>query len=293
MDGSNNTIPIIMVGLSFCLIIIFILFIALYFGVLNQSPTHDIMITNKCAENIFVRFGAFTNNNTTNFLPANLLSPGQTLTYKATPGSILTIKGYYEGDLGSIDSVNTLTNVKLTLAGEGFNGKSRITDGNNIIGNLSISRSSSDIYGVSLQVGYNIPITIESTANNNRNDADKFSCIGPEWNHTINGTGTNVCPTVLIYPGFILNPDGPPVYQSCSTPCTAIGGTGYCCLETNVCNMTEGCETEWPIPEYYDVFADACPDCLITECDNPNYTCSSNNGLTSYTITFCPPLMDE
>ncbi len=295
MDRSNNELPIIMIGLSVCLVIIFILFIILYFAVFSVPSTHEILVDNKCSENIIVRFGALSTTGTNDFLPDHLLTPGQTLIYRATPGSILTIQGYHEGDLAPINSVNPLTTVNLTLAGQNFGGmtgKSQITDGSTIISNLAISPNAMDIYGISLQGGYNIPISIESTANNNKNPDDEFSCSGPIWNHRINATGPNSCPIPLIYPGFILNPEGPPIYQSCSTPCTAIGGTAYCCTETNACSIPEGCETAWPIPEYYDVFFDACPDCLITSCDTPNYTCSSTNGLTSYTITFCPPLSE-
>lgn len=277
----DNTFPLIILSISISLIIILILLVSIFFIAFDQPQTHNITIVNNCSQNVFVRFGALLNDGTYAFLPDNLLNPKQTHQYAATPGTTLLIQGYHEGDIAPIASANPLTSVNLILAGNGFINQSQITDGNNIINNVNISGNSIDTYDVSIQNGYNIPISIQP---------NNSGCSGPHWNHTINATGPNACPTELIYPGNIGMPETPTVYQSCSTPCTAFGGTAYCCNEPGICTVSGECEAQWPIPSYFDVFSSACPNCLITNCDTPNYTCDtvSHGELTQYTITFCP-----
>jgi hypothetical protein len=274
--------------ISIILIIIFIIAIVVYFAVFNQASMHNISVGNNCDRNVYVRFGVLQSSGMTTFLPDRLLKHGETWLYKSTPGAMIVIQGYHEGDLAPISSPNPLTTVKLVLSGQGFQGKGQITDGNVIIDNLELSTDSVDKYGVSMQDGYNIPISILSTGNNNKDSSNPFSCIGPNWDYTIAATGPHACPTELVYPGNIISPEGPLVYQSCTSPCTSLGGTAYCCAEPNICVAEDGCQSQWPEQSYYNLFAGACAKCMITDCDQLNYSCSSVGGLTEYSITFCP-----
>jgi len=132
---------------------------------------------------------------------------------------------------------------------------------------------------------FRFKVVIISTGFNNRDSNNKFSCVGPLWNHSINATGPNACPETLQSPGTGSD------YQVCLTPCSAIDGDEYCCRTTRGCDVSGGCQQLWPIFDYYTVFQSACPNCLITSCDAPNYTCiNSDTGLTQYEITFCPKL---
>jgi succinate dehydrogenase hydrophobic anchor subunit len=279
--GGSST-PWIILGLAIALIIIFVIIIVIFFFFFNPPAMHDIVVTNGCSQPINILFGALTINKTVQFLPVLSLNSGQTHSYKATPGVSIIVQGYRNGDEVLSDKVNPFTTVELSLAGQGFNGKSQITDNTNIITNLDINPDPNDKYGVSVQGGYNIPITITSTAFNNRDPTNRFSCRGPIWNHTIDATGPNSCPINLQSPGTAAN------YQVCLNPCTEFGGTAYCCTTPGICESTGGCEHSWPDLDYFTTFENACPTCLITNCDTSNFTCSSKNGLTQYEILFCP-----
>lgn len=280
--GGSKT-PWIIIGLAVALLIIFGIIVLVFFLVFNPPATHEIAVFNNCSENINVLFGVVTPNQTIEFFPTVKLSPRQTIYYAATPGTSIIMQGYRDGDVVLSNAINPFTTAELTLAGEGFGGKHEVRYGNNIITNVHITNDPVDRYGVSLQGGYNIPISVDAATSGTNLPSGNFTCTaGPTWNHTINATGSNKCPDELQSPGTGSN------YQVCLNPCTTIGGTGYCCTEGNACSATGGCESLWPRQDYYTVFEMACPNCLITNCDTPQYTCNSTKGLTSYLITFCP-----
>lgn len=280
--GGSKT-PWIILGLAIALLIIFGIMILVFFLVFNTPAMHEIAVANNCTENINVLFGVVTPNQSISFFPVVQLPPRQIIHYKATPGTSIIVQGYRDGDTFLVNAINPFTTAELTLAGEGFGGKHKVHYGNEIITNVHITTDATDKYGVSVQGGYNIPINIAVTTEGSGLPPSNFTCtLGPTWNHTINATGPNKCPDELQSPGTGSN------YEVCLNPCTTIGGTAFCCTEGGSCSATGGCESLWSTPEYYSVFEMACPNCLITNCDNPQFTCNSNKGLTSYVITFCP-----
>jgi hypothetical protein len=279
--GGSKT-PSLVIGLTIALLIIFGIAILVFLLFFNPPAMHEIAVVNNCSQNINVLFGVVTPTQSIEFFPVKVLVPKQIHYYKATPGTSIIVQGYRDNDTVLTIGVNPFTTVELTLAGQGFEGKHQVTDGTNIITNVHITANASDQYGVSVQGGYNIPISLVSSAFNNRNPNNRFSCLGPTWNHTIDATGSNECPLVLQSPGT----GGQ--YQVCLSPCTAIGGQEFCCTAPNACGTTGGCQQLWDQQDYYTVFHNACPNCLITNCDNPNYTCGSQGGLTQYVITYCP-----
>lgn len=281
MPHGGSKTPGIIIGLAIALIVIFIIFMLMFFFVFNPPAMHEILVTNNCIEPIHALMGVVTSNSNVEFLPERLLNPGENYVYRATPGTSLLIQGYRNGDALVSSGVNPFTTVELTLAGQNFDGKHQVTDGNAVLTNIQTNSNPDDRYGVSVQGGYNIPITIFSFAFNNREPSNRFSCLGPNWNHTIAGTGGLSCPSELQSPSM-------DDYEVCLNPCTAIGTGGFCCTEPGACGISGGCQQSWPVFDYYTVFSSACPNCLITNCDMANYTCSSRDGLTSYAIVMCP-----
>lgn len=302
--GGSNT-PWIILGLAIALLIIFGIMILVFFLVFNPPAMHEISVVNNCTENVNVLFGVVTHNQSIDFFPVVQLSPRQVIHYRATPGTSVIVQGYRDGDTFLVNAINPFTTAELTFAGEGFGGKHQVIYDNEVITNVHITANTTDKYGVSVQGGYNIPINISYISPISHgicsgcNQGDirlqtvatdgsslprtNFTCtVGPIWNHTINATGPNKCPDELQSPGTGSN------YEVCLNPCTTIGGTAFCCTEGGSCSSTGGCESLWPTPEYYSVFERACPNCLITNCDNPQFICNSNRSLTSYIITFCP-----
>lgn len=263
------------IGLIIALIIalVFLLIMALgAFLVLEPPPTHSIEIYNNDDKPLNVIVGSITTADKQIYLPTTRVKSKQSMTVLATPGTYLLVQAYYL-DTELIDGgVNPFTTVNLTLAGDGYIGGGQMSSGENVVTTLQNFQGEHDIFDVSVQAGYNIPITIAATSNQNG------SCIGPNWNHRITATGPNACPLPL------QSPTGD--YQVCLTPCSVYHTDTYCCVLPGAC--VTSCQDDWPVPSYYDVFADACPKCLITNCDTPNFTCSSQNGLTSYRITLSP-----
>jgi hypothetical protein len=270
-------------GVTLLLLLVIAIVVTLFFLFFNPPAMHEITIVNNCSQDIYVMVGAVGPNQTINFLPTQLLTSQESGYYQATPGTSIIVQGFRNNDSHLVNAINPFTTVEITFAGENFSGKHQVTDGNVIISDVYITTNSIDKYGVSVQGGYNIPITLTARNFANNNNSGNFYCSGPQWNHTINATGPDACPDILQSPGTGSN------YQVCLNPCTANIAQGFCCEQENACSATGGCQQLWPIKEYYDVFHDACPNCLITNCDDPNYTCNSNNGsLTQYIITLCP-----
>lgn len=263
---------LIIAGLASALVFVFIIVILTYMYVFNTSSMHNIIVTNNSNSPINVIFGANSSSGY-KFLPTKELNIGESFTYKSTPSVNIMVQGYRPGDI-NFSGINPFTTVMLQLSGNKFSGKTQVTDGSAIINNLIQNTESHDIYGVSVQNGYNLPVTITSTSFNNRNNNDMFSCVGPIWYSSITS-----CPSQLQAP----SPDN---YQVCQSACRVFGTDDYCCKENNSCGFTGGCESVWPDQNYYNIFSQSCPNCLITNCDNPNYRCESFGGLSEYTITF-------
>lgn len=266
-------------GITVILLILFFVAIVCYFFIGNTTPTHDIKVINNCAFPVQLLFGT-----PSQLVNARVLLPPQESTnLQASPGSNVSIAGLQNEDFDP----NRITKVNLSLSGDGFTGINRtITDGSIIITDTGFfNDTTEDIYSVSIRDGYNIPITISSN-----------SCTGPSWNYFINQTGENMCPVQLQY----ISPTGNH-YQGCLPPCTALcpdknGGFSlecpkYCCNGTvDSCNQSTPCQDTWAPQDYYTIFGGACPQCNITNCDDINFRCKSENfrNLTSYTVTFCP-----
>lgn len=263
--------PVTMALVTIMLLVIFGIAIAVFFLAFNHPNMHEITVFNNCSETINIIFGVVSPDQTLQFFRQIQINRGISYQFNATPGVSIIVQGYRNGDTTVVDGINPFTTVELTLAGKQYNGPYQVTDGTEIINsNILINTNASDEYDVSLQGGYNLPVTIKST---------NAGCGGPVWNYGIN---QDLCPTELQSPGTGSN------YEVCLAPCTALGGTAYCCTEPNICTATGGCQQSWPDPDYYDVFRDACPECLVTNCETANFICTSQNGLNQYLITFCP-----
>lgn len=296
----------IIVGLTVALIIIFGIVLVVFFLLGNKPAMHEIAVLNNCSQAINVLVGS--DQTVGNVALSGRLNPGQVAYYWVTPAVYFTVQGYYDGTNVPSYPGTPFTKVKLWFASQNYTGPTQITNGHTI---LNVPRSNgpssihvtpnntnpgaADQYDVSLQDGYNIPMGIVSTNFNNRNTSDMFSCVGPMFVSGITGSGLgNVCPTPLQYPN--VNP-----YQACMSACFAssytgntgnIGITGgesstFCCTSSGICSQTGGCSETWP-SDYFNVFDDSCPNCMVTNCDPPLYYCGSQSGLTQYVITFCP-----
>jgi hypothetical protein len=238
----------------------------------NDAEMMNVLITSKDLE-----------------LPIFKLNSKAKTTFQAWPGTEMKVYAYTDSD------VHPLTYAYLTLSDMSGNGQgtiilngvtySNLNTGTNNVGGLN----NYDSYGVSLEKGYNIAMTIypnnmnypnESlreenliNVNNNPNSifSDIYTCSGPVWYQYISKNNQYFpCPKDLSENG------------NCINPCKQLGGD-YC-----------KCESDWPDINNYYVFSSACPTCRITTCDTTNYTCSrndiNNHHAIDYTIEFMPAL---
>lgn len=279
----NSKTPYMVGGIVVALIVIFILAVVIFIILFEDVLVHNIRVVNNCTDPMNVLLVSQGKS-----LPTTIPVNG-TYQYAITPG----FSGYLTATVGPNtilcnDVVCPNTQVVLNMADDS-SGQVQMVNQNGSFIKLELPDPvyPQDTYGVSVQQGYNIPMTIAATSNFT-GSATGFNCTGPVWANTIPQT---TCPTEL----QILDSGGN--YLSCASACDAgLEGqddtTDYCCTRFN-CNTTSTtnptCETLWAEQSYFTTFDDACPNCLITNCDQPNYTCSSTgNELSTYTITLCP-----
>lgn len=249
------------------LVIITVIFI--YFESINRTRTHKISIINNTNASqtikVITELDSFDN---------ITLDVNQQVNYYATPNCMFILQ--------SIIDDNVFTQAKIIFAGANYDNTNYITNGSKFIKNLPGNTNIDDIYGISLQDGYSIQmdiIPLNTFDNSNMNstfDNDTFInsstkpyyCSTPKWfNSDIN------CPVNLEN------------NNACSSACSVFNDDIYCC--TNNCN---DCQKYWDNPRYYQYFKFTCPTCLITNCDNLNYSCNTyvtniyDKQLTNYKI---------
>lgn len=268
----GSTIMWAIAALAIILIVLFIVVMILFLVWISRNPaTHDVKVTNHASVPVSVIFGADTGSGVSAFDPI-ILEPGESKTYTATPGAGIQVAGLLTNQTSGVEEA-AFTFTVLQFAGENYNGVVQISNGPQIITDLQRYTNKEDLYGVSMQRGYNLQMDITPTANIVSNPSDSFSCTSPQWFHTV------VCPAEL-------QADG-----ACASACDTFGGVGvtgaqYCCAQAGACSISGGCENAWANYDYYTVFYNACQNCLITNCDTLNYHCTSSNDLSNYQITF-------
>lgn len=248
---------------------ILIIAMVLYFFFWNNPNTSTITIKNNGTSALNVLVSSPNSSGTATNIPVKRIVGGSSFSFFAYPGTSLDISGYTDGNQ------NPLTVAKLVLGNSGVVSTGKIVFDGITYSNLTSSANSTDQYGVSLQKGYNVPITIYPNNNNLQSDTNNiFTCSGPIWYQNISESNS-------IFPC----PDSLDMGDNCINPCERAQqlGEDYC-----------KCENEWPQLDYYYVFASSCPNCLITTCDTLNYSCSTNNinnhTPVNYDVVFFPDL---
>lgn len=271
--NENQAIQVLVFGLATMLIFIFVITMILWFFAFKPTDMHEIVIVNNCKQAIYLLVGSATNSGTEIMMDPVFVLPHTTKTYWATPNVYFIAQGYYESTTIPKSTIYPLTKAKIWLNSRYYTGPAIITDGSKTLEIAPISYNSKNdhvYYDVSMQAGFNIPITIEPTANFLKIPLNDHSCQGPTWNQT-GVNSENGCPPDLKEDNI------------CLTPCTQ-EGLGCCTTVEGHCNKKE-CSAEWE-SDYY-AFYNACPSCLITNCDEPLYICDNTEELISYTIVFC------
>lgn len=264
----NDNIPIGGLGTHFIIGIIatalLIVVTLIFFVFWNNSNQRSITLKNNSSNIINLNISSLDIDNKIVELPIFMLFPNSSKILTASPGVTIIVSGYTDSNK------NPLTYAKLVLGNAGFASKGTIEFNGFIYYNLISTNEFIDKYGISLQNGYNLPITI--TPNNVDSDSNSvFSCSGPIWYQYINNNNPIFpCPEILQNA------------ENCINPCIQ--------LKEDYCK----CEQDWEELDYYYTFAAACPNCLITTCDDLNYFCSNqninNHKPIDYTITFMPNL---
>lgn len=259
---------------TIALLLVFALMIWAFFVYWNDPPTHQIIILNNCSEPINVIIGT-EQDNILQSLKSSRLLPQSKIYFKVTPAVYLVVQGYFDNTLDMNEKYPyPLTKAKLWLSSQEYYGPSQIIKGKE---KLDVNRTSinkfDDIYDISIQNGFNIKIDIKPFDYNYKNINDKFSCSTPSWNDKFE------CPIELKHSSSNI----------CKSPCNAdITNIHFCCNEENAC--INGCENSWNIYDYYTLFSNICPTCMITNCDLPLYHCENikdlSKDLTKYLITF-------
>lgn len=145
----------------------------------------------------------------------------------------------------------------LNLAGQNNDGPYELIINDTIHSETMGNEQQTDKYGVSLQQGYSVPMRIFPLE---KVPDGIYTCNTQHWNE-------------MICPGFSTGG------VQCQSPCAA-GNLEYCC--PNGC--TPACQNEWPNLSYYQAAVAACPTCMITNCDQPNFSCNN----LAYEIVLCP-----
>lgn len=262
----NDNIPIGGLGTHFIigLIATAILIIAtlLFFLFWNNSNQRSVTLQNNSSNIINLNISSIDLDNNIVQLPIFILPPNSNKILLASPGITLVVSSYTDSNK------NPLTYAKIIFGNSGSASKGTIEFNSSTYYNLISTNEFIDKYGVSLQNGYNLPITITP---NNIDSNSVFSCSGPIWYQYINNTNS-----VFPCPETLQSGD------NCINPCIKLDGD-YC-----------KCENDWDQLDYYYAFAAACPNCLITTCDDLNYYCSNqdinNHKPIDYTITFMSDL---
>lgn len=307
--NGGHKVVLVLVTLTLILIVVFSIGVLLFYMFGNSQQMHQIDVVNNCSSPIIFLIGdiAPTTSGTTGSIGNAIqqtINAHDTATFYASPGAKLVMRGYYECYAASTldhpppcsSSPNfPFTDVMLHLGGFMPNTSPYITNAN---GNYKISVPQStqvdndnDYYGVSMQIGYNIPVTIRPYAPQSHIN-DPSICGSPTWTGTIDETTCGQRDSYLDENGH---------YQGCQTPCTYYSNLGierlteeYCCQRPHSCSQTGGCDRTWA--SLSNKFRDACPQCMITNCDALPFNCgtasgnttSPNGGLSQYTVTYCP-----
>lgn len=274
--------PYIMLVLGLLLTVIFIFVVVIYFYLRKNPNVHEILVKNQCptAMNVLLNSGSDT-------LGASVPAGAQ-YSYFVTPG----FKGHITasaGNNGPLCQTPTgltdcpFTQARLALATNNVSKvEMRTQDGSFV--NLPLVDPILEVntYGISLAKGYNINMSITGTSNTSG------VCNGPTFVSTIT---EDTCPTALRYVDSNNN------YIGCASACTnqqtgISGNTGDFCCTNFDCTGATTCQNNWVPSSFYNTFGAACPNCLITNCDTPNYTCNNADidALVQYTVTLCAPV---
>lgn len=249
----------IIIGLVIALMVVFGLIVMMWFLVFNHPEMHEIVVRNDTGNVMNVVVGS---TGTTDVLTAQLATGGVKI-FKATPGVYVEVSSGVTGG----------TMAKIWLNGQDYTGKTYITDGKKklnvayVVSYEQTGHSYDDRYSVSMQKGYDMPIVVYPTAYYTE-PRKGFVCTAPEWRYS-SGLVHGSCPTGLSEDNI------------CASACTKLGGLNeiYCCPNCEI-----PCQLTWL--NYWVPFKQACPNCMITNCDKPLYSCSNNGGLTQYTVSF-------
>lgn len=198
IQKKTNKLTWVVFGLSIALILVFVIAVATYIIVNNttQDVTHQINIINNCNRdiNLVIQSGS-------TILPTKRIATKQKETIYVTPGTYLEVSGYYDGTLYDPNQQNTFTKVKLWLAKNNYTRPRQINIGG-MITNLDTPETTNieeDVYSVSLQDGFNIPIRI--TSSNITDPSSQYLCNGPTWlnNEPTGHHLRDLCPNCMIY----------------------------------------------------------------------------------------------
>lgn len=239
-------------------IILLAVAILIFFLVGNNPPTHAITIQNGTSQSLTLNLLA---------LSTVVLAPNASHTVNIQLGQNFEVQAFYTAD-----------------------GLFENDYGTQVIVNLADSLTLTDRYAVSVQNGFNLGATIMPTANFTQNTKDIYSCQSPSWKFLpgVTGIGLRDCP-----PNLQFHTDG---FQFCISPCTLSNSTpppnpdsvAYCCTAPDSCT-NNNCQETWPHNiDYWSLMNSACPTCLITNCEVPNYYCQNTNATTPipYLIRF-------
>lgn len=282
--GGSNT-PYMMIAIAILLIITFVAIVLAYVYLYPDIRAHQVTVVNNCTTTLQTVLIADGGND--NFIGLNgSVAPGQSVNFFVSPGW----KGYVAGS--TTEGVSSFNNNQsgFTQALLGFAGDSNgsvkmgLLNPPNLTVPLLAPTLSGDEYAISLRQGYNLPIAITPGSN-----TSGPSCTPATMVSVIDSTE---CPTEL----QILDSNGN--YIACNSACGAGLGdssspsTDYCCADPGTCGAPGACSASWIPITYFTTFDQACPNCLISNCDVPLTGCASTSAtvLSDYTITFCPNL---
>lgn len=230
--------------------LLLIFFTVIFFAFWNRPNQKKLIISNQTKNQLNILISSTSLDGSTVTLPAISVPAGDSiLTVNLYPGTIVYVQAY----TSVTSNLDTLTTGILATGGFLSSGQLSVSNSqstNTSLTGLLTTGNDLDFYGVSLQSGFNLKMTLSPEGENQSKSG--LTCGSQVWSDTV------TCPAPLKGSDGCLNP---------------------CVLGVEYCDNTSNCTNSWPNLDYYHDFNNACPSCLVGQCEGLNFSCSSQTYL--------------
>lgn len=267
----KGSLPLYTGLIALALLVMFTIFIVIFIYLSAPITSNRIIVRNSGSKDVYVNAvlcDVTTDGENYIYLTPVYLSSGGVANFYASNGANVII---YTEDSPSFNLSGTPSSYARINFRNKLDNQDKTTTTLSGMNSPSISASNyfdqaNDEYNVYITNAVSEPITISPVFPYDQNEGVTCSVAG--------FSGNIDCPKTLLQPTGI-----------CASPCFVFGGE-YCCTEQGACDLPDGCQSTWLVPEYYTPFHNVCPDCVILNCSSSgkDSKCNINDGFTTYEI---------